>query len=172
MTSADRDDYKDQMKALKAANAATVLQCGCCQGTKTIAALVQGKEGAVAKALGFRKPRDDGDHDDQGFGGHGHGHHGKPGGWSQHEGMGIENTLEEKCQNFLEQDGCTDAVANAGGQIDCSWYDSMHVKRGRHHSVKLYCSCCRDPAEPVDPADLADPVDPADPADPTNPGGD
>ena len=72
MTMEERADLREERKAIRDANAATVLGCGCCEGVESIKALVKDREGAVAKTLRFRKPRGEG-----GFGqGHGNGHHG------------------------------------------------------------------------------------------------
>ena len=165
MSDIERVEYKEQKKALKANNTATTLLCGCCKGIESIVTLVEDKEGAVAKTLGFRKPRGDSDNEGGSYGFGGHGHHGKPGVWSSHgSGMDIESMLEEKCPGFVEQDGCANTEAEVDGPVNCDWFDSVNVKRGRRHKNKLYCGCCRDD---VDPA-----VDPVDPVDPVNPGGD
>ena len=129
MSDEDREAYREERKANKAANADTVLGCGCCSGDsgiESVKSLVNGKEGAVAKALDFRKPKVDGE-----GGGHG-------------SGMDIESMLAAKCPAFKAEDGCTNMEADADGEVDCSQFDSM--KRGRKMGPKmLYCGCgCRD----------------------------
>lgn len=58
-TDAERIAFKEQKEDIKASNKATVLLCGCCKGTASIATLVKDREFAVAKTLGFRRPRGD-----------------------------------------------------------------------------------------------------------------
>jgi len=137
MTDEARAKYRQDKKAMKAANAATVLGCGCCSGDsgiESVKTLVNGKEGAVARTLNFRKPSVGGAEG----GGHGSGGHGS--------GMDIESMLAEKCPDFKAKDGCTNMEAEAEGEVDCSQFDTM--ERGRKMWPKmLYCGCCR-----VDPA--------------------
>ena len=135
MSDEARAQYREDKKAMKAANAATVLGCGCCNdasGIESVKTLVKGKEGAVARTLDFRKPRIDGAEG----GGHGFGGHGS--------GMDIESVLAAKCPDFKAKDGCTNMEAEAEGEVDCSQFDSM--KRGHKMWPKmLYCGCgCRD----------------------------
>lgn len=128
MTDADRLALKEQKEAIKASNNATVLLCGCCKGTDSIATLVKDREFAVAKTLGFRRPMDD----------------------------GVESTLEEKCAAFVEEDGCAATEEEADGPVDCDWFDSANGERGLRLKKKLYCGCCRDPIDESDPVDSGD----------------
>jgi len=125
MTDAERLAFKEQKEAIKASNNATVLLCGCCKGTDSIATLVKDREFAVAKTLGFRRPKGD----------------------------GVESTLEEKCAAFIEEDGCAATEEKADGPIDCDWFDSANGERGFRLKKKLYCGCCRDPIDDLDPVD-------------------
>jgi len=65
MSRAERIEYKEEMEALKANNTATTLLCGCCKGTESIVTPVKDREGAVAKTLGFRRPKRDSDGEDE-----------------------------------------------------------------------------------------------------------
>mmetsp|Transcript_27168 Transcript_27168/g.56564 ORF Transcript_27168/g.56564 Transcript_27168/m.56564 type:complete len:339 (-) Transcript_27168:216-1232(-) len=71
MSKEERKELREEKKAINASNVAAVLSlgCGCCDGNEgesesesetALAALVRGREGAVAKALGFRKPKGEG----------------------------------------------------------------------------------------------------------------
>ncbi len=51
MTYEERVAFHAEQEATDEANAATVLGCGCCNGMDSISKLVDGREGAVAKAL-------------------------------------------------------------------------------------------------------------------------
>mmetsp|Transcript_2114 Transcript_2114/g.4400 ORF Transcript_2114/g.4400 Transcript_2114/m.4400 type:complete len:221 (+) Transcript_2114:328-990(+) len=51
MTDEERAAFHAEQESTDAANAATVLGCGCCNGMDSISELVKGREGAVAKAL-------------------------------------------------------------------------------------------------------------------------
>ena len=141
MTDEARDAYREERKANKAANAATVLGCGCCNdasGIESVKTIVKGNEGAVARALDFRKPKVDGEGGYHVFGGHGSGGHGS--------GMDMESMLAVKCPDFKAEDGCANMEAEAAANSDyCSRFDSM--KRGRNGKMgakMLYCGCgCR-----------------------------
>ncbi len=54
MSDAERLAFREEQEAVDAANKATVLGCGCCIGLDSIGVLIDGKEGAVAKALDLR----------------------------------------------------------------------------------------------------------------------
>ena len=66
MSETERTAYKEERDILMATNTATTLLCGCCKGTESIVTLVKDKEGAVAKTLGFRRPRREDDGEDDG----------------------------------------------------------------------------------------------------------
>jgi hypothetical protein len=124
MTDEEKAAKWQEKKDVREANAATVLGCSCCRegGTDNVADLVRGKEGAVAKTLGFRKPREEG-------GGKWHG-----------QGFGgSEVNMEEKCARFQGEGKC-----DAEEAPDCTQVNTM--KRYRHHGGrwfdKLYCNCC------------------------------
>ncbi len=54
MSDEERLAFRAEQETVDAANKATVLGCGCCIGMDSIADLVDGKEGAVAKVLDLR----------------------------------------------------------------------------------------------------------------------
>ncbi|KAL7467724.1 hypothetical protein ACHAXS_007971 [Conticribra weissflogii] len=58
MTQEELQAFREENLAIDEANAATVLGCGCCVGIESIAGLVDGRQGAVAKALNLRPEGD------------------------------------------------------------------------------------------------------------------
>lgn len=123
MTDEEKAVRKQDKEDARQANAATVLGCSCCVdgGTDNVADLVQGKEGRVAKTLGYQRPREDGgDH--------------RPG-----RLFGDSDVdMEEKCAAFQEQGKCNTEVT-----IDCTEVDMVKRERkGGRWYKKLYCKCC------------------------------
>jgi len=147
MPDEDKAAYKEEKEQIREANAATALACGCsCKenGLSDFTELVKGKEGVVAKTLGFRPPREDGD-------GLWSSHHSKP-----HD----QDDIESMCTAFTTEDKCADLSATI---CEDEGVDSTTatVKRGRHgkynhhgkynsepaalSETELYCRCCKDP---------------------------
>ena len=58
MTEEERQAFREENLAIDEANAATVLGCGSCIGIESIEDLVDGRQGAVAKALNLRPEGD------------------------------------------------------------------------------------------------------------------
>merc|ERR1712130_94989 len=160
-----------EKKAINVSNAAVVLSlgCGCCgSGSEnTLSYLVRGKEGLVARTLGFRRPKGEGSLLGQlgsdfasgegllgqiGNGGGGglldqlgNGEGGDILGQLGSGGLGsgsfMRKILEKKCPTFKAEGRC-----EMEKKPDCSVFDDMVMKRDRQggpiRDYMLHCGCC------------------------------
>lgn len=134
MTDGERADIKAKREKVKAANAATLLECGCCDDKEGVAGLVQGKEGLAAKTLGFGKPRGEGGH---GFGS-GHGGGGRPG------GHGYAGSEFGDGSFTCPEDEVTEAKCDQLGTRGFECNPSTSMMRGRQFGYMFYCECCEE----------------------------
>mmetsp|Transcript_3741 Transcript_3741/g.7919 ORF Transcript_3741/g.7919 Transcript_3741/m.7919 type:complete len:395 (-) Transcript_3741:2032-3216(-) len=143
MTEEERQAFHEENLAIDEVNAATVLGCGCCIGIKSIEGLVEGRQGAVAKALKLRPEggrtdgngakgilfeggRYDGDDEVQEFG-HGHGRGRGPGMGGYPMGK-SEDSVGQNDKGFRNGDGMHggmfhDLIADECAAFNCTGVD-------------------------------------------------
>ena len=69
------------------------------------------------------------------------------GGRSGKGDMDIQAVLNDKCPEFLEEDGCANVEGRVEEEITCERFDALTAgnTRGGRKGVMLYCACgCRD----------------------------
>lgn len=175
MSKDERDELKQEKKFIRESNAATVLSlgCGCCGETGSdLSDLVRGKEGAVARTLGFRRPKGEGGGllgqlgNGEGGGllsqfGNGEGGgmlsqfgNGGGGGMLGQLGNGAGGDLVGKFgsgefMNKMLDKKCPSFIEDNGcdeEEPDCTIFDTMTMKRGRQggpvRKYMLRCGCC------------------------------
>ena len=152
MSVAEREALREEAFAVREANAATLIGCACCSeyGVASISNLVKGKEGAVAKTLGFsREPMGTNNMGPQGSGGKQKGH--------RKHGDRLLKKFYDECSTFdcsvvdIENQDCTPATPirdRIHFDMDLSETEKedlkseMEANEQGNHEQMLRCACC------------------------------